>query len=316
MSLDDLHTVDTVLNADCVAWCPHPGLQSLLLCSTYQLIEGRRTGSLLLFSTAGELRLLQVVVNMQGIFDFKWSPPSMSPIMVAAADSNGHVVLFRLDEASNLLRLVSSTKLADSMALYVDWRESNLAVSFSDGSVSLFEINNSTLSCIQTFKNHSLEAWAAVFDVNDKNILYTGGDDCLLTMTDLRSQQLISKGRYHTAGVTHFMSNRRRPDNFVTGSYDELICLWDSRKLKAPVHELGLGGGVWRIQSENSANPKIAAACMFKGFKFIELNTEGFKEVGDFRSDERCLAYGVAISEENKIAMCTFYDHKLHVSKS
>ncbi|CAG5125252.1 unnamed protein product, partial [Candidula unifasciata] len=34
-----IQKVDTLLNADAAEWCPHPGLQNVLLCGTYKLLE-------------------------------------------------------------------------------------------------------------------------------------------------------------------------------------------------------------------------------------------------------------------------------------
>jgi diphthine methyl ester acylhydrolase len=312
-----VNVVDTILNADCVAWCPKPAKSHLLLCSTYQLVGQRRSGSLLLFSTDPQLQLLQSIVNLHGVFDFKWNFIG-GDIMVAVADSAGQVILLKLDPSKDKLEFVNKTKASDSMALYVDWIDTKLAVSFSNGEVSIFDLDSRKLNCIQTMQNHTLEAWSAVFDLNDKNILYSGGDDCLLVKYDLRAQSSASKNRYHTAGVTHFTTSMHQPGQFMSGSYDELICKWDSRQTRRPLHELGLGGGVWRIQTENTTNPMpcIATACMFKGFKILRYdNHKGFEEIGGFRTDEGCLAYGLGLSLDNKLAMCTFYDHTLQVSK-
>ncbi|XP_059482347.1 uncharacterized protein LOC132200700 [Neocloeon triangulifer] len=312
----DVVTIDTVLNADCVAWCPRPDRQNLLLCSTYQLVDQKRTGSLLLFETAPEVHLIQTVLNLSGIFDFKWSPAGQDLVMVAAVDSEGQIHLFKLDIETNLLHLVSALKISDAFALYVDWLDSKLAVSFADGTVSIFEINSDGLNCVQNYKNHSLEAWTTVFDVNEPEILYSGGDDSVMILYDTKSECVISKNRYHTAGVTHFMTCKQHPYNFISGSYDELICLWDKRQTRRPVKELGLGGGVWRIQSEIGVpTPKLAVACMFKGFLFLELNSEGFIIDNRFRNEEGCLAYGVGLAQDNRVAMCTFYDHLLNVSR-
>lgn len=309
-------TIDTILNADCVAWCPSPVKSHLLLCSTYQLVGQRRSGSLLLFSSGPTIQLLQSIVNLHGVFDFKWSINGQD-VFVAVADSAGQVTLLKLDPVADKLEYVSKSKVSDAMALYVDWFDSKLAVSFSDGAVSIYELDSCKLHCIQTMQNHTLEAWSAVFDLNDANISYSGGDDCLLVKNDLRTQSPASKNRYHTAGVTHFSTSKQNPDQFMSGSYDELICKWDSRQARRPLFELGLGGGVWRIQCENTVDtmPRIATACMFKGFKFLHCdNDKGFEEIGGFRMDEGCLAYGVGLSLDNKLALCTFYDHKLQVS--
>jgi diphthine methyl ester acylhydrolase len=309
-------TVDTILNADCVAWCPSPAKSNLLLCSTYQLVGQKRNGSLLLYSSDPQLQLLQSIVNLHGVFDFKWNVIGLD-ILVAVADSAGQVILLKLNPCLNKLEYVSRSKESNAMALYVDWIDTKLTVSFSDGKVSIFELDMSKLNCTRTMQNHTLEAWSAVFDLNEKNILYSGGDDCLLVKYDLRSQSPASKNSYHTAGVTHFTTSKQQPDQFLSGSYDELICKWDSRQTRRPLYELGLGGGVWRIQMENTTNsmPRIATACMFKGFKILHTNMECFEEIGGFRTDEGCLAYGLGISLENKLAMCTFYDHTLQVSK-
>lgn len=34
-----IKTVNTVLNADSVEWCPHLGMEDILLCGTYKLDE-------------------------------------------------------------------------------------------------------------------------------------------------------------------------------------------------------------------------------------------------------------------------------------
>ena len=124
-----LHVYDTELNADCVAWCPHPGKEHLLVCTTYQLLtpEETKVGAILLFAATSEtLQLKQHIKELPGILDAKWAPKNWSTSLLATADSQGNILIYTLDDASEkLVNLTSYRVFPDSspspLALYLDW---------------------------------------------------------------------------------------------------------------------------------------------------------------------------------------------------
>ena len=56
-------------------------------------------------------------------------------------------------------------------------------------------------------------------------------------------------------------------------SYDEQLLVWDSRQMKRPITEIGLGGGIWRIKWEPSTGDKILTATMYNGFHIIDTSS-------------------------------------------
>lgn len=329
-SIQTCHTFDTKINADCVAWCPIKGSEHILICTTYQLVTNKsKTGSILLFNTdCNKLLLSQAVVGLPGIFDLKWKPDIVSngKIVLATADSEGLVVIYSLDDDKTGLLKITSYKLFPDeneiiSALYVDWsiHDEVLVVTSANGSVSLLKYDCESLICIQQWKAHNFEAWVACFNVNIPNIIYTGGDDSIMKCYDYRitPASQVWRSTEHTAGVTSFMTSTDRPNQLASGSYDERLLLWDSRsiKLKNPLSEMSLGGGVWRLKAHDGNVPlKVVSACMFAGFKILHWNDCNFVLTESFRQDEECLAYGADWCVKNNLfAACSFYDHKLTI---
>ena len=56
-------------------------------------------------------------------------------------------------------------------------------------------------------------------------------------------------------------------------SYDEQLLIWDSRQMRRPITEIGLGGGIWRIKWEPSTGVKILTATMYNGFQIIDTSS-------------------------------------------
>jgi diphthamide biosynthesis protein 7 len=331
-SIKTLHEFDTKLCADCVVWCPIKDNEHLLVCTTYQLTDGIKSGSILLFSSPSlnDFILLQTVSDLPGIFDAKWKPQVMTDgkVLLATVDSAGYVSVYSLCSESVGFTKVTSINIfpeetVSPMVLYLDWSPhdtKSLVVTSSNGYVTLINYINTKLSIQQQWKGHSFEAWVACFDENDPNVLYSGGDDSLMKCYDLRMNPITTvwTSTAHSAGVTSFMTSR--PNQFSSGSYDEHLKLWDSRMLKpkTPLSELCLEGGVWRTKMSTYGNQQIViAACMFAGYKLLHWNESDFSLLDTYRSNVAdCLAYGVDWSNDNKFAACSFYDHKLMICQA
>ena len=54
--------------------------------------------------------------------------------------------------------------------------------------------------------------------------------------------------RSHRAGVCCVSPSPSDTTLVASGSYDEMMRLWDVRTLREPLHELACGGGVWRLR--------------------------------------------------------------------
>ncbi len=165
------------------------------------------------------------------------------------------------------------------------------------------------------------QAWIACFDAWDGNVMYSGGDDCRLTCCDLRvtpsSAPAASRSSAHDAGVTCLQSSAKRQHVLLSGSFDERLLEWDTRRLLRPVREARPGGGIWRIKENptSSEDHLIALACTDGGFKVVG---SGSLATVAHNGDHESLAYGVdwRCNEQDeqasyRLASCSFYDHLL-----
>lgn len=157
-----------------------------------------------------------------------------------------------------------------------------IAASTQNGAVKLFncdETSGSSEDCslhLKAYKSlhdiHKLHGevqpvWTVAFDPHSHtgsgscpNALITGGDDSMFKLWDVRtmndghdrmegsSGHPTAIGKYHQAGVTTATYHPANPHVVVTGSYDQCLCVWDKRNLRAPVTAVETDGGVWRIK--------------------------------------------------------------------
>lgn len=127
----------------------------------------------------------------------------------------------------------------------------------------------------------------------------------------------------HLAGVTVLSSHPCIEHCLASGSYDETVLIWDTRKWREPRERISAGGGLWRLKwSPKNGSRYLLAACIFGGFEIVK-GLEDCSKVAMYQEHES-LAYGAdwCHSGENEylsadqylIATCSFYDHKLCVS--
>eukprot|EP01135_Chromosphaera_perkinsii_P012004 Nk52_evm12s2568 gene=Nk52_evmTU12s2568 len=223
-----------------------------------------------------------------------------------------------------------------------------VAVSQSDGQVSLWSLSESRgLSQLQTWQAHDYEAWITAFDYHHPEIVFSGGDDCLLRGWDTRSacaSPIFANRRCHSMGVCSIQSHPSREEVFASGSYDENICVWDRRQMRQPLVTIeGGGGGVWRLKwcpSSGCERDWLFAACMHNGYYVYDVDILGggastITAPLVHYPEHESLAYGAdwvrrVGAEDDKetekgetsedtsgwwMATCSFYDHSLQMWK-
>ena len=303
---------DTEFSADSVEFCPISGAENIVAIGTYQVDNGKET-----YSRRGRLYLLNSDsleitqrLDMNAILDMKWSHYEFNgkPIL-ALVTAKGETIISQLK--GNKVTDLALHKIEDGLVLSVDFQNRthenfghNLVVSMSTGFINYLQLNEAGLTATWSQKAHDYEAWTCQFNYQDRNILYSGGDDSLFKIWDLRTSKSVTN-KIHEAGVTSISHHPRQEFTLVTGSYDEKIRLWDTRSLKQPLNEKNTGGGVWRLKWHPKEDLMLAA-CMYNGFHIYNQNLELQKSNNLHES----IAYGADWSYKNNlIGTCSFYDH-------
>ncbi|XP_046417591.1 diphthine methyltransferase [Neodiprion lecontei] len=362
MCFTTLDTFDTEFSADSVEWCPIEPFTDVFVCGTYQFSNTEvggdtentkcpnRLGRIYLFrvKNSGKLNLLQHL-NVPAVLDMKWMHVKMNhKILLGVANASGCIQIYELSDVNNIsLKLFTEQKInpdhGEILALSLDWSSGVLCnnadqdvkavVSDSHGSISIFEFRGESLVNKYLWNAHGYEAWIAAFDYWNTNIIYTGGDDCRLQWFDIRmGTQPAGNNRIHGAGVTSLHSNAAQEFTLASGSYDEILRLWDVRKLRNPVSELNLNGGIWRLKWEPKHHTCLLAACMYGGFKIIDCLDKGAPNVIAQYTEHESISYGsdwssLSSSEIKRLGIadctidtrvligtCSFYDHTLKLS--
>lgn len=355
------HSVEE-LTLDTVEFCPTLGATGLGVVGAYDLHPDGQTrhGSLALFrirradhaaAPADKKRKVEWLWRGQegidGVLDFKWcvSPLGGSSPLGAAAQAQGQVSLWRLagaadepdlveSEACCLERTAAATfdESPQSLALSLDWNNKVLTevdpavvASYSSGHLCVWRCTPAELVCDQQWQAHSLEAWIAAYDHWNPNIVYSGSDDCTLKLWDLRAgtdSPIFTKR--HDMGVTTVQSHPHLEHTVATGSYDEMVSIWDKRMMTGraqPVAQRGTeGGGVWRIKWHPHDPRLFVIAAMHRGF-FVMRWAEGgdIEIVAEHTGRHESLAYGVDWSYHTDanggslVGSCSFYDKTFSV---
>lgn len=308
-----LFQFDTILSADSIEWCPVKDYRQYVICGTYQLEKETRIGRIYLFKNSNNTLVEQLSKDTSsGIFDLKWN--HHKPI-IAQATADGKLTLLNIE-----LEIITFIKQENVMNLSLDWNNigkqqqaTQIGVSHNNGYLSVINITDSGgLNVLKHWKAHDYEAWIIAYNNHDKNILYSGGDDTLFKIWDVRTFQQTFVSKEHTAGVCSIQSNPINQNLIATGSYDEELRIWDTRKMKTPIRQYSMGGGVWRIKWHESDPSLLVTACMGGGFNIVKDN-KGI--ISTFKHES--IAYGVdwCLNNEQKIQKfehvcgCSFYDH-------
>lgn len=113
-------------------------------------------------------------------------------------------------------------------------------------------------------------------------------------------------------GLTIIETNTGKPNSILSGSFDEILNIWDKRVMKKPENSLKCSGGLWRIKVKDGL---ILTANIYGGFQIIDYDS--LEVLSNFREHES-LAYGADWGQKTGncvyVGTCSFYDKSVCIS--
>lgn len=296
-------------------------------------------------------------IDTSGVLDMKFNPEEIGDQhTLALALSDGYLSLRTLDCKECSWKKENSILVEDesTICLSVDWNNQmisnsnpQLAVSLSNGQMSICSLDDGSLGVKEKWNAHTLfggepaEVWITSFDPQDSNVVYSGGDDCIMKQWDLRLvgsySSPVAVCRQFDAGVTSMCWNKMDPQYLTVGSYDGHIRVFDKRQIRSPVSDFDVenNAGIWRIKYKQNSNyylheekravphcNEMLVAAMRAGFVVLDYDESRTisSKVTYLEQGTESLAYGVdyVSMKENCsgcVASCSFYNHLMHVWK-
>jgi diphthamide biosynthesis protein 7 len=202
-----------------------------------------------------------------------------------------------------------------------------VVVSTQHGTLHQVALAPPGLAAVRTWQAHAAETWIVACDRWDPARVYSGADDAALRCWDLRtdcSAPCAANSKAHTMGVTTLASSPHHEHVLASGSYDEAVRVWDTRRLARPLATVPVGGGVWRLKWHPTEVCTLAAAAMHNGFHVLTFSAEadgapawaGAPAGHMHYTRHASLAYGLDWCQQagsRTLASCSFYDHSLHI---
>jgi diphthamide biosynthesis protein 7 len=252
---------DTVLQADSIE-SHHAGL---FACGTYSLRNDEASGRRW---REGRIHLVDLdapvfgpvhSVSCGGVLDLKWGGD-----LLASVESEAGFGLYRLEglklaeqlrgKLDRKIRSFCNQAPESLINLSLDWigNTQRLAMSHDDGSLSLWDVGEASMTNLEWWGAHDNEAWIVAAHKSEFSVLWSGADDGFLRGWDSRVGLGRRKNTFEVkgdAGVTSILQDVHDGHLWAVGGYDEELRLFDDRNPKTPVAKLSdLGGGVWRIK--------------------------------------------------------------------
>eukprot|EP00163_Fabomonas_tropica_P017897 TRINITY_DN3176_c0_g1_i1.p1 TRINITY_DN3176_c0_g1~~TRINITY_DN3176_c0_g1_i1.p1 ORF type:complete len:348 (+),score=34.53 TRINITY_DN3176_c0_g1_i1:322-1365(+) len=259
-----------------------------------------------------------------GILDMKWSDSGI----LGQCNWDGHLSLYTYDAEARAVSETDQLKLADDIVLSMDWNDLarrggsadssttdsgtgklQCIVSHRDKALTLVDVSNQGGEVVQSWPAHDFEPWICAFDYWDRDVVYSGGDDCVFMAWDTRTDcsMPMFKNRAHTMGVCSLQSNPNVEHSLISGSYDETLRFWDTRSMRRPLGEVVVGGGLWRLKWHPTISDLILTASMHNNFHICKTSREeqdtstedspalasGGESIAMYTGHEGDLSYGV-----------------------
>lgn len=212
------------------------------------------------------------------------------------------------DPLYNITQLGSSQETAklengagddDALCLSLNWdahpenkggdplQTNRIVSSYSNGTVAIHDIVylNGTASVIESdsWQAHSMfsspaEVWSVCFSDKcfDSKAVISCGDDGSCKVWDIRATNRPAQVLKHfDAGITCVAPHPRHDHLLAVGSYDETLCIYDTRYFRPLCRTPKIGGGIWRIKWHPYTNRRLLVAAMHGGAQAI--NVKGFE---------------------------------------
>jgi diphthamide biosynthesis protein 7 len=301
----------------------------------------KRSGCIHVLNYSDEMRVLDVKSTLKfetsGILDMKW----MDENKIISIDSDNCLNVLTFHEETHSLHLKEKLDLNSnaqtSIGLTLDFSlksGSELKILSSDtlGNLNLIKNDNERICLEKSFRAHDYEIWSVLIDKSDgENILYSGADDCILKLWDIRESdnKPVNKCEIFQGGVCSIILPQHLDSTLVEGyttnqiicsSYDERIYVLDKRNMKSSLKQSSkLGGGVWKMKIHPIKN-LLLCACMHIGVHLVDTTDLSSKLLyGEHGLNN--LAYGCDWKnkysknkmENDLIASCSFYNHNLKI---
>ena len=330
---------------DTIEWCPVH--QDIFACGTYLYNpeSTTRKGSIYIFRYNPLAKTIDIQKHQStnGILDLKWIQCSLDSYFLSTISAVGQLSLYTLDNFTKPIICENVTN-NQTLALSHSWLYSTnnyVVISDQQGYLTICDLDKTNgLRFSQSWLAHEYECWTCAWDKYDSNIIYSGADDTLLKIWDIRNcQRATYINRKHTVGICSIISNDDNPYELLTGSFDEFLRQWDKRIMKEPLKEIKLDGGVWKIKAHPLNRNILVCACMQNGFVIVDTKTlrilcnykrhgslaygcdwqsndsiNQLTELMDDCMNESPISHAVGL-EKNLIASCSFYDKTVHVWK-
>ena len=209
MRFEELVQFDTKLTADVVEWRPQ---SNILACATYYLDKDKtceqRTGCIHLLelnnseeSNVDLLLLDTLSFEKSGILDLKWL--DQTNLVTIDSKNSINLITFNSNVASDRLKISKTIDLnsvneekevpseSSSIGLTLDYASSSssefkLVSGDTFGNLYMTTVDNQQMRLDKSMKCHDMEIWSILIDKTDTNIVYSGADDCMLKIWDLR----------------------------------------------------------------------------------------------------------------------------------
>ncbi|UJR22576.1 hypothetical protein I4U23_025623 [Adineta vaga] len=337
---------------DSIEWCPvRP---DTFACGTYLYNPENtsRQGSIYLFQYNSLTKTIEIIQQQatEGILDLKWIQCSPEHTFLSTVSALGQLSLYSSNDLTKPIVCEDVTN-EQTIALAHSWLHATnnyVVISDQQGCLSICELDNTNgLRFSQSWSAHEYECWTCVWDRYDPNIVYSGADDTLFKIWDIRDcKQAIHINRKHTMGICSIVVDETNPYELLTGSFDEYLRLWDKRQMTNPIKDIKLGGGVWKIKPHPLNHELLLCACMQNGFVIVDLKilnilchykqhgslaygcdwqtSDSINQLSELMDD--CMNVETTttttttsdtakILSESVIASCSFYDKTVHVWK-
>mmetsp|Transcript_38779 Transcript_38779/g.46743 ORF Transcript_38779/g.46743 Transcript_38779/m.46743 type:complete len:410 (-) Transcript_38779:87-1316(-) len=323
-----------------------------------------RNGQVLLYHVSDEHlelnKINRTVLDCEGggILDMKWITKNYEEIFLACACSNGSIQLYSYsssdDNESPLITIghtdppLVENSSTDTICTSISQNNSRnmIAGSYTNGTVAVFD--SSTLQYIRVIENaHSYgprmpaEVWTCCVSPETPDLIISGGDDCTMKGWDLRNNNnkpvfKVGSAEYENGGVTSlsFSHLKDQKNQFLSGSYDECLRLWDIRNVSKPLlrQKINVGGGIWRIKYHPAVENTALVGAMHGGCcvvnfgdvkrnDFSDCNIRAEMDITCTFTEHKSMAYGAdwlqntantKCERESMIAAsCSFYDQKI-----